>query len=310
MYPGYSPADHIYGEAAAEYGQAVAEARRQGKEIARDPNGIVYVVGQSSRSAKEQIEDSKRQREFEKKAEEAAAAKPQPEQIDPMEGVEETGDFDALFTIDSNPTPVAELQKDTDLPSRSKNKANDKAKRRVSFQEDQLNTDGDAAPAQFHKNKRAKTEKSAEAEPSSPKPLVEQYDPTEEVDERLATKKNKKADKEKKRKRQSDSSTVETGADLHVEEPKAEKPKKKKAKKAKEAETAEGVAEPMAKVEKSEKDKQPEAVDETAEPVAKSKKSKKDKKDKKRGLEVDADAGVEGEEKPRKKPKKENTAKA
>ena len=112
MYPGYSPADHIYGEAAAEYGAMIAEARRQGKEIKSDPNGIEYVVGQSQLSAREQLEEVKKSfaaKKAKRNATSTEAARDQ-ENGEPMEGVEQTADVSQLFMVDANPTPVSALQ--------------------------------------------------------------------------------------------------------------------------------------------------------------------------------------------------------
>lgn len=45
MYPGYSPADHKYGQAAQEYGQAVAMIKQKGEEVPKHGD-LEYQVGQ------------------------------------------------------------------------------------------------------------------------------------------------------------------------------------------------------------------------------------------------------------------------
>jgi hypothetical protein len=170
MYPGYSPADHIYGEAAAEYGAMIAEARRQGKEIKSDPNGIEYVVGQSQLSAREQLEEVKKSFAAKKAKQNATSSEAERDQGngEPMEGVEQTVDVSQLFMVDSNPTPVSALQNMPEKsPSKGKNRANDKAKRRVSLHEDQSNAVSEA-PEDSHQPKRVTHESRVRPAPCSP----------------------------------------------------------------------------------------------------------------------------------------------
>jgi hypothetical protein len=291
MYPGYSPADHIYGEAAAEYGAMIAEARRQGKEIKSDPNGIEYVVGQSQLSAREQLEEVKKSFAAKKAKRNATSTEAERDQGngEPMEGVEQTADMSQLFMVDANPTPVSALQNmPENSSSKGKNKANDKAKRSVSLLEDQANAAGEA-PEDSHQPKRVKTAKAEEAT-IEPKPLVEEDDISAEVDRRLKEKEERRRRKmEKKRKRESDSSQVERveTAEEPVEETQIAKPNKKKHKKDKRAEEA----------------KQAEPV------VTEEEKHKKDKKKKRQSIEGEAkgeDGVVVENEKPKTKRKKES----
>jgi hypothetical protein len=291
MYPGYSPADHIYGEAAAEYGAMIAEARRQGKEIKSDPNGIEYVVGQSQLSAREQLEEVKKSFAAKKAKRNATSTEAERDQGngEPMEGVEQTADMSQLFMVDANPTPVSALQNmPENSSSKGKNKANDKAKRSVSLLEDQANAVGEA-PEDSHQPKRVKTAKAEEAT-IKPKPLVEEDDISAEVDRRLKEKEERRRRKmEKKRKRESDSSQVERveTAEEPVEETQIAKPDKKKHKKDKRAEEA----------------KQAEQI------VTKEEKHKKDKKKKRQSIEGEAkgeDGVVVENEKPKTKRKKES----
>ena len=234
MYPGYSPADHIYGEAAAEYGQVVAESRRLGKEIGRDPSGLEYIVGQSQLSAKEQIEEIRRKREeakkLERKDETSGRVGSQREQeavdVDPMEGVEQLPDGSQLFVIDSNPTPLELLQsRSAPAPAlKDKNKANNKVKRRVSFQDEQHNPNLEITSPNPHKTKKAKLDGGTSPTVITSKPLVEENDISDEVDARLKAKEEKrKSKKEKKRKRDSGSSELidetATAAEPAIEAP-------------------------------------------------------------------------------------------
>jgi hypothetical protein len=292
MYPGYSPADHIYGEAAAEYGAMIAEARRQGKEIKSDPNGIEYVVGQSQLSAREQLEEVKRSlaaKGAKQNGEMSKEAEQDQGNAEPMEGVQQTADASQLFMVDSNPTPLSVLQKKSDASSsRSKNKANDKVKRRVSVQDEQANTVSEA-PEDSHKKKKVKIAK-AEEGLSESKPLVEENDISAEVDQRLKEKEERRRRKaERKRKRESGSSQVEVVEAINVpaEENQAKIPHKKKHK----------------------KDEMLEETKEAGSAVSEERKERKEKKKKKRSstdgeVEGSNDVAVETE-KPKKKRSKD-----
>jgi hypothetical protein len=271
MYPGYSPADHIYGEAAAEYGAAVAEAKLKGVQLGRDENGPEYIVGHSQQSAKEQLEEIKRTREAGK----SESAEPTLA-TEPMEGVEQSVESEQLFTIDSNPTPLSILQ------GRGKNKANDSAKRRVSFHDEQPAA-GKPESEHPHKQKKVKTTKPEEVDI---KPVIEEDDISAEVDARLKAKEEKRKRKEeKKRKRESGASEAATTSDVAAPALEEKKPKKKK-QKAKQIEvgapeeqaSAQGVEKPKKKKKRSSEGADGEAVGvETEKP--KKKKYKKDASD-------------------------------
>ena len=204
MYPGYSPADHIYGEAASEFGKHVAGLKKQGIDFTTGPDGPEYDIAAEKRAGQEQIDEIRRQRE-----------QNQDDEVEPMEGVEET-DLGQLFVIDSNPTPVASFQAEvTTSLTKSKNKANDKAKRRNS-------NDGDVVDTSEELPKKKKVKISAESEPAD--------DFEAEVEAKHNEKEERrKAKKEKKRKRDSEPSDL--AADVPVEGLRTEKPKKKKSKK-------------------------------------------------------------------------------
>ena len=59
MYPGYSPADHQYGQAAQEFGQEWAEAKRKGADFQPAEDGPQYEIGQSKKRQKKSIEESR-----------------------------------------------------------------------------------------------------------------------------------------------------------------------------------------------------------------------------------------------------------
>jgi hypothetical protein len=244
MYPGYSPADHIYGEAAAEYGMRMAEAKRKGIEVKIDSEGLEYIVGQSSLSAKEQIVAIHNERE-EAKARKTSSGSANPttsedaEKIEAelMEEVKETGDGVDLFVIDPNPTPVDQLQ-GASTEIRVKNKANDKVKRRISFQDEQPSS---ASATDVHKKKKAKTSDALKVAEAKVEPAEVKDDFEEVVEARHREKEEKRRKKqEKKRKRESESSQILHNESANTtdqvivpaDERASQKPKKKKAKKA------------------------------------------------------------------------------
>jgi len=290
-YPGYSPADHIYGEAAAEHGAMIAEARRQGKRIEQNPFGIEYVVGQSQGSVNEQMDEWRKSRE-EIKATKNGPTPVEPEELvnsEPMEGIEQSAKPEQLFMVDSNPTPVNVLQNKSDTSSKAKNRANDKAKRRVSFQDEQPNVP--AATDEGHKKKKVKVveAETVQSYEPEPKPLREEDDISAEVDARLKEKEERRKRKEeKKRKRESEASQADV-PEAVVEELAATKPTKKKQKKADEAKEGEQAVESD---------------------IAEQVKPNKDKKKKKKRASMDAEpeaiAVTDESEKSKKKRKKES----
>lgn len=274
MYPGYSPADHIYGEAAQEYGQRIAAARKKGLEIKQDADGLDYVVGQSSLSAKEQIEEIRRAREEAQK--QKATATPLQSENAGKDGQDEE-DQATLFTIDSNPTPLSQLN--TKLNSKSKDKARDKAKRHhtASFS-DEPNTSLSNTEPQTKKVKVSASE-----------PLGNDANANEEFEKAVADRKARKEEKrkrkeEKKRKRESNSSQMapppEDGSrevDVPAQSPMPERPKKKKHKKDHEPAIETNASEPGVKQQKTDRD----AISDTSglQPKEKHKKEKKRTKD-------------------------------
>jgi hypothetical protein len=221
MYPGYSPADHIYGEAASEFGKQMAELKKQGIDLPKDPNGPEYDLAADKKLTQTQIEEIKKQREQEKKgAESGSLVDSADDKADPMEGVEET-DVSQLFVIDSNPTPVPPFQANvTTSLTKSKNKANDKAKRRNSNDGDMT---GEPAVEKTHKKK-------VKVSADSTEPIEPVSDDFEKEAEAKHKEREEKRNAKKNKKRKRDSAPSELAAevpDASVGDSKAEKPKKK-----------------------------------------------------------------------------------
>lgn len=213
MYPGYSPADHIYGEAASEFGKHVAELKKKGIEVPKEPIGSEDNLASDKNAGHEQIGEIKQQSRQESRRHSSSQAG----EAEPMQGVEET-EPSQLFVIDPNPTPVAPFQANlTTSLTKSKNKANDKAKRRNSTDGDQVVDTSEEAP----KTKKVKMSAEPDDLPSD--------DFEAEVEAKHREKEERrKSKKDKKRKRDSEPSDL--AADVPVEDSKIEKPKKKKSK--------------------------------------------------------------------------------
>lgn len=248
MYPGYSPADHIYGEAAQEFGERAAELKRKGMDLKLDPTGPQYVIGQSKKPRRLSHESGQ--------APSTAASSPEAQVIsrqdaeaEPMEGVEQSTSESQYFVIDSKPTPLADL---SDM-QKHKNKANDKAKRRVSFKEAQRVEANSLNSPDALKAKKVKGATAESPAAASTSVAVQDADISEEVETRLKAKEEKrKRREEKKRKRESGGSsphchaeTSAISADGPLGTTPDEKPSKKKHKKDQNEHT--GAAEPLTK---------------------------------------------------------------
>ena len=209
MYPGYSPADHIYGEAAQEYGQYAAERKRQGIELEADPNGPQYEVGQSRRAGQSQGASE----EPDVSHAEISDPKEQAVQNDetlgePMEGVLQSDNASQYFVIDTKPTPREELPNfiSQSAPRKSKDK------RRVSFVEEENIPDknGDSRERKRKRSKITNQEDNTVA--------LQSRQPAEdlstEVEARLQAKEEKKKRREEK-KRSRDSSDTTVGVDAN-----------------------------------------------------------------------------------------------
>ena len=215
MYPGYSPADHIYGEAAQEYGTEWAKVKKDDVEHKPDRNGPEYVVGQARIQKRKQVEEVRRKNSLDE------GVKANGNNVSPRRGstsepnaatsnndTPAAEDGNPYFVIDTNPTPV-------NIPDR---------------------TSG-------HKSKKVKTKHDSSTNDA---PVVEEDDISAEVEARMKAKAEKREKKkDKKRKRETDDSTTLTeNADASMADPVAvtkamEKPKKKKVKKNEDAAAAE-----------------------------------------------------------------------
>lgn len=200
VYPGYSPADHIYGEAAQEYGQQVFEAKQKGVDFKLDPNGPEYVVGQSAKAKKDQLAtvDERVRPGLAQNSDSSENGKKESTEGDktmetgpePVDGIEQPP---PMFFFDSNPTPVGPNATATGHKNEKEKQANKKSKKRKENQAADVKEQGTDA-LEDHKSKKTKTSPTAE-----PVPTLTTED---------AQKKDKK--KEKKKKRAEDSGDEES----------------------------------------------------------------------------------------------------
>ncbi|KAL9120846.1 MAG: hypothetical protein Q9187_002595 [Circinaria calcarea] len=231
MYPGYSPADHQYGEAAQEFGAAWSAAKSNGLEFKPPPDGPQYEMAQAKgvkKSTLAGIRAAKAARgegsgSGSGSGSEAPTARSTSNGVSTNGNKEDAKSEDATkengnpyFVVDTNPTPV-------NLPG-------------ISHQPAKRTSDEQSPKETGHrKSKKAKTKH--EGEPVAIKEKrVEFEDISAEVDARLKEKEEKRKRKEeKKRKRVSDEApdaAAETVAEAVEVATEVEKPKKKKSKKA------------------------------------------------------------------------------
>ena len=228
MYPGYSPADHEYGQAAAEYGTAAAEARAQGVEL-KHPEAE-YNIGQARGIKRKNLAAMREVKAARKNANGgdtgSGSGSNDSGNASPPRSASANGDLSnpavsgaadgdkPFFVIDTEPTPV----NISDIASQQ-------MKRNVSSEPEI--TEG-------KKHKKTKIKHEHELVKQEEVDGVQYDDISEEVDVRLKEKEEKRKRKEeKKRKRESEgdsaaapSATQTNGDSLVVRE----KPKKKKAK--------------------------------------------------------------------------------
>ena len=205
-YPGYSPADVKYGEAAQEYGNAVSKARASSANITSGSEGPEYQIGQSKGISKERSVHST-----------SANTASTNYSADVPAGKPADGETNEYFVVDSFPAQTNGSGQAASIPS---------IERSVTAEEIS------------EKSKQAKI--SQEVPFTEAAQAVEHKDISKEVDARMRAKEERrKAKKEKKRKRESkedavrkisDSGMGEDGSDA-AERP-VEKPQKKKSKRA------------------------------------------------------------------------------
>ena len=234
MYPGYSPADHEYGQAAMEYGKAVAEARAQGVDF-KPGMDLAYEIGQSKGNRKKKLEGIRDAKAGMDKAENEAmgtgdnvteqgegrgkrkggpddsretvngmAASMKPAEVANGSAKEAQNDDTPVFSLDANPTPLKPSQT---LSNGISN--NTSSQQPASPLPDQQTSEEPPKP----KEKPSKKLKTSHPGPLPEAPQFE--DISAEVDARLQEREKKrkereekKGKKEKKRKRESGDSEV------------------------------------------------------------------------------------------------------
>lgn len=302
MYPGYSPADHIYGEAAAEYATHVRAMEKKGVQV-KTPGDVEYTINQKETAKRKLMEQAHSQQASDGNTQTShsrplvnGTVNPSSSSTGPTTNGHANSNpstananLDAngnpLFVIDTNPLQL-------DLPEFSNPHASKRAK---------IAHDG-ALPS---------------AEP-------ETEDISAEVDAKLKAKKEKKKDREKKRKRESEGFeevAIAVEEDEEGEKPaskksKKEKKKKGRASKGEEVDTDPAAPEPAEDIEMADAPvpasnavENPTAIGSSDDASSGEKKRKRKEKTKKKDKETKAgkkskDDGEAGDEKPKKKSKK------
>ena len=229
MYPGYSPADHVYGKAAEEAGKAAAEARAKGIEITH--SDFEYNVGQAKgikRKSLAEIRAARIARESGSGSgtgsgsgsdQGAGTPSTKPAATNGVSGEVKTDQADSqeerpLFVIDTKPTPV-------DIPG-------------VHSRTTKRSFSPAPEPTEGKKHKKAKNTHEGELPDAKDTNGVQFADISEEVDARMKEKEEKRKRKEeKKRKRESEGEAAEAAAsapDAEDVSANTEKPKSKKSK--------------------------------------------------------------------------------
>ena len=309
MYPGYSPADHVYGQAAMQYGNAVAKAKAEGIDL-RPHADLEYELGQAKGIKRQKLADMQGLQYSSESASGSGADAPfatngkklGSEKSDAKD--EEMGDAaQPSFYIDTEPTPVK-------LPLSEKNDS-----KRVT-----------SGPEPVEENKSKKSKKTHDGElPAAPaQGKIETEDISAEVDARMKEKEEKRQRKEeakrkkeaakpsgtgaaaeevdtrivatddKKRKRESagSSAAAVTVADPPVNGEEVKKPKKKKSKKEKDGESSVNKvsedAAPAARNESSSKNSEPAPTEPQKSSETNANKKKKEKKSKKEKEDIES----------------------
>ena len=198
MYPGYSPADHVYGQAAMEYGTAATKAKAEGIELKPHPD-LEYELGQGKGTKRAKLADiqaTKGLQDSIRSASSSGADAPSAtngkklgsEKSDAKD--EEMGDAaQPSFYIDYNPTPI-------NLPFKEKNDS----KRATSV----------AEPVEESQPKKAKKAHDGELPAAPAQGKIETEDISAEVDARMKEKEEKRLRKEEKKRKKEAAAPVET----------------------------------------------------------------------------------------------------
>jgi hypothetical protein len=236
MYPGYSPADHVYGEAAADFGRSSSKTQVEGK-LEMDPHidGPGYRTGLHGAARKGPLGGLTAETGANatplgarSTSKGGAETKDHTESKDGVETVKATtktengdGDSNPYFVIDTNPTPVNQI-----LPERG---AKAKQKDKKATEANGVNPDEAGVGLVAKKGKKEKKRKLEEISNTAT------TGPSTEQDENQA-KKQKKKDKVK-----DDSDKPASAAPAEGKKAKkGKKGKKKKAKREADTETAAG----------------------------------------------------------------------
>ena len=292
MYPGYSPADHVYGTAAMEYGSAAAKARAQGIEL-KPAGGIEYEVGQGRGIKRKKLAEMRARNSQDGSVSGSGSgtdnappttngktSEPKTEKSTAAE--ESTATDQPAFFIDTEPTPVdllvAEKASKGDLP--------------------------EPVPSET-KPKKVKKKHEGKGPDAPEKGQIETEDIKAEVDERMKQKEEKRRKKEEKKRKQE---AEALGAQLS-EEPATASADDKKRKRDPDGsadlsfEAATGVEateKPKKKKSKREKEKKTELTSEPAQEAENIEKA--EKASKKRPVEDEHDAGdADGNKKKKKR---------
>ena len=269
MYPGYSPADHVYGKAAEEYGKVAAEAKKQGIDISHPE--VDYEIGQAKGIKRRTLAEMRKAmaEKGQGSGSGSGSASEGPAKSTPKENATPNGKLSTenvqeatpapegqnpYFVIDTKPTPV-------NLPGIS----SQPIKRSASPPPSVGST----------KHKKVKKHHDGELPKGRETEKVEFEDISGEVDARMKEREAKRKRKEeKKRKRESEdeptaaTETAGTGTAAPAADAEVEKPKKK-AKKSNDEALADGSVSKRRKGEENEESEDGEG-----------KKRKKRKKDK------------------------------
>ena len=200
MYPGYSPADHVYGQAAMQYGTAATKAKAEGIELKPHPD-LEYELGQGKGTKRTKLADIQATKGLQDNSVSGSASgadapsatngtKLESEKSDAKD--EEMGDAaQPSFYIDYNPTPI-------NLPFNEKNDS----KRATSVPE----------PVEESRPKKAKKAHDGELPAAPAQGKIETEDISAEVDARMKEKEEKRLRKEEKKRKKEAAATAETAA--------------------------------------------------------------------------------------------------
>ena len=180
MYPGYSPADHIYGEAAAEYGQHASKAKQGGTEI-EHPEGMEYQIAQSKMS-KQKVQERAQARKRDSTSMEKSAPRDTLEPkthgratTSPDQEAAAKQDEQPLFVVDTQPMKV-DLP---EMPKKKRAKRSHKGDLPIGDEGEDISAEVDAKlKEKREKKKHRKEEKKRKRDSDDAKPKKKHKDET------------------------------------------------------------------------------------------------------------------------------------